>query len=33
MFFIPIALIPVVFAEDIFLAIGQDAEVSRLAAI
>ena len=30
-FFIPLAVIPAIFAEKIFLAIGQDAEVSRLA--
>ena len=32
-FFIPIALIPIVFGEDLFLMMGQDAEVSRLAAL
>ena len=29
-FFIPLALVPAIFAEDILLSIGQDAEVSRL---
>ena len=32
-FFIPLALIPFIFGETIFMAIGQDARVSRLTAI